>query len=74
MRPQIVKNIFLFTAHFFVYGVAIAQQKAPPPPQRTPPPAPGLPLDDGILLLLVAGLIFGLYLILKSNKLNLQSR
>lgn len=73
MRPQIVKNIVLLTAHFFVYGVAIAQQKAPPPPQRTPPP-PGLPIDEGLFLVIIIGIVLGVYFILRKNNPNLQSR
>lgn len=73
MRPQIVKNILLFTAHFFVYGVAIAKQKAPPPPQRTPP-GPGLPIDEGLVLVLIVGIVLGVYFILRKNNSNLQSR
>lgn len=73
MRPQIVKSIVLFTVHFFVYGVAIAQQKAPPPPQRTPPP-PGLPIDEGLFLVLFIGIVLGVYFILRKNNHNLQSR
>jgi len=74
MRPQIVKSIVLFTAHFFVYGVAIAQQKPPPPPRTSTPPPVGLPIDDGLLLVLFIGIVLGVYFILRKNNPNLQSR
>lgn len=66
MRPQIVKNILIF-AHLFVSCFVFAQQKPPPPqPERTP--APYLPLDEYLLILLLAGVALGVYLMLKSKK------
>lgn len=42
---------------------------APPPP--TPPPPPGLPIDGGIVLLLVVAICYGVYTV---RKFNLQSK
>lgn len=68
MRPQIVKNISLFLIHFFVYVLALGQEE-PPPPEKTGPPPPGLPIDENLPLLAIAGLIFGLvFLLLKKRK------
>jgi hypothetical protein len=39
----------------------------PPPPPPTPPPE--LPLDSGIVLLLLAGLIYGTLVVLKRVRL-----
>lgn len=38
----------------------------PPPP--TPPPPPGLPISDGLVVLLITALIFGIYTINKIKK------
>ena len=37
----------------------------PPPP--TPPPPPGLPVDSGIVALLIVSVIYGLYKVYKFN-------
>ncbi|WP_417369496.1 PID-CTERM protein-sorting domain-containing protein [Gelidibacter japonicus] len=42
----------------------------PPPPQGSPPP--GLPIDDGLVVLLVAALIYGVYIILRHSKKHSQ--
>jgi hypothetical protein len=40
--------------------------QAPPPP--TPPPPPGLPINDGLVFLLITALMFGIYTINKIKK------
>lgn len=40
------------------YASAVANIQNPPPP--TPPP-PGLPIDGGVVLLLLLGLVFAFY-------------
>ena len=50
--------------------VSVSTYAAPPaggPPPPTPPP-PGLPINDGVLYLLAAGLLYGVYFIRKSIK------
>lgn len=47
------KTVWLFVALLFVIPTVFAAD--PPPP--TPPP--GLPIDGGVLALLVAGLFYG---------------
>lgn len=53
---------------YFVFGILFigaindALGQGPPPP---PPPQPGLPIDGGIWLLLISGLIYGVYKIRK---------
>ncbi|MCL9807369.1 hypothetical protein NAT51_17715 [Flavobacterium amniphilum] len=50
--------------------VSVSTYAAPPaggPPPPTPPP-PGLPINDGVLYLLAAGLLYGVYFIRKSTK------
>ncbi|TXE08330.1 hypothetical protein ES711_07430 [Gelidibacter salicanalis] len=48
---------------------AIAQvEKLPQPHERSGPPPPGFPIDDGLIFLVAAALIFGIYKILKYSK------
>ena len=54
---------------FSVFSTISAAPGDPPPP--TPPPPPGLPIDNGIIYLLILGLIYGFY---KLNKLKFQSK
>ncbi|RXJ52904.1 hypothetical protein ESZ48_01215 [Gelidibacter gilvus] len=44
----------------------------PPPPQGATPP-PGLPIDDGLIVLFVAALIYGIYIIVKYSKKHTQA-
>ncbi len=51
--------------------VSIASYSAPPgggPPPPTPPPPPGLPIDGGIMILLIIAIVYGAYIY--SNKLK----
>ncbi|HZW62914.1 MAG TPA: hypothetical protein VFF15_04625 [Flavobacteriaceae bacterium] len=57
---------------FVLISVAsIAQGSGPPPP--APPPPPGLPVDGGVIFLALAGLIFGVVVLLKKNKSTTSS-
>lgn len=72
MRPQIV-IILTFVLSFFNNTPMLAQLRSgetgPPPPVRTPPP-PELPIDSGLLILLVIGIVFGCYVVLKKRQSN----
>lgn len=66
MRPQIVHILVL--AVFLLNGMqSFAQSKGPPPPnpnRMTTPPPPidlSMPIDDNIVILLVAGVLLGVY-------------
>ena len=57
---------------FVVNGYATP---TPPPPTSTPgssaaPGPPGVPIDDHIVMLLMAGLIYGLYIVYSRRKLS----
>ena len=69
MRPQIV-TILTFIVGLFSTSSALAQLSSggnpPPPPPTTPPPE--LPLDGAIWLLLIAGVIYGIYFSIKRSK------
>jgi len=58
---KIVASILFVLISF----VCLAQSEPPPP---TPPPPPGLPIDGGLIVLLVLGLFFGVKSILKFSK------
>lgn len=66
MRPQIV-IILALVLSLFNSTTMLALQKSgetgPPPPNRTPPPE--LPIDHGIVILIVIGLLFGCYVVWK---------
>jgi len=70
MRPQIVLILALVLS---LLNSTIMQAQLtggsgpPPPPPPTPPPE--LPLDSGILLLIVAGIIYGAYVAYRRMKL-----
>ncbi|MBF02316.1 MAG: hypothetical protein CMP76_03375 [Flavobacterium sp.] len=43
----------------------VFSDSTPPPPPPTPPP--GLPIDNGVVAMIFAGLIFGYYIIRKAD-------
>ena len=69
MRPQIVK-IFAYLlcalASTTLFGAPLQVVNEPPPPsqQRTPQ----LPIDTNIYILLVAGIILGVYIAYRKHK------
>ena len=51
--------------------VSIASYSAPPgggPPPPTPPPPPGLPIDGGVIFLLIAAIAYGTYIFNSKHK------
>ncbi|WP_370637847.1 PID-CTERM protein-sorting domain-containing protein [Flavobacterium wongokense] len=67
---KIVPNrIIIILAVFFLSVTNVFADPGPPPPS-TPPPPPGLPLDGGILLLVILSISYGLY---KLNKIKKAS-
>ena len=59
MKIKLNKNILTLLLAVMVCSIAGAQGATPPPPM--PPPPPGLPIDGGLVMLLIAGLFFGAY-------------
>ena len=60
-RKMLASILFFFTGF-----VAVAQGAGPPPPQ--PPPPPGFPIDNGIVVLFVLAIVYGLYKAYKLSK------
>ena len=54
-----------------LWSVSVFAKKKPPTPEtgNAPSPPPGLPIDGGISLLLIAGAAYGIYAIKKNKKL-----
>jgi len=72
MRPQIVKlltSLCCFLAAIPMLSQGPSPGGGPPPPDRGPT-LPELPIDDNILILMVIGLFFGIYALVKRNKVT----
>ena len=64
MRPQIVKILTLILLVFNSISM-LAQNAGPPhPSQRRPPDLPA-PIDDNVLVLIMIGLFYGIYIAYK---------
>ena len=57
----------LFILISFVRTAAQPEQ-GPPQPRPMNVPPPGLPIDDGLIILFVVAIIYGIYRILKFSK------
>lgn len=73
MRPRIVK--LLTIVYCFIAATPLLSQghtagAGPPSPSRRPPGPPELPMpiDDNILILLILGLLYGIYTIVKKSR------
>ncbi|RZJ35221.1 MAG: hypothetical protein EOO51_06165 [Flavobacterium sp.] len=70
---KIVPNrLLILLALAFSLTDCLAAPNDPPPP--TPPPPPGLPVDGGLIFLVIASLCYGLYKVYNFHisKKNLQ--
>ena len=69
MRPQIVK-ILTLVLFAFNSTIMLAQSKGgdsgPPPPSQNR--TPGLPIDNNILILIIIGLLYGVYVTYKNHQ------
>ena len=59
-----IKKIIAPVLFVLVTFKSFAQE--PPPPG--PPPPVGLPIDSGLIILMVVAVIYGVYIVLKLNK------
>ena len=69
-NKKILASILLILISFV--GLA-AQRDVPPPPVAHAPPPVGLPIDNGLIVLLVAAIVFGIYKTLELSKKPTQA-
>lgn len=62
-----IKKIIVPVLFVLVTFISFAQNIAPPAPSGGPVP-PGLPIDSGLILLLVVAVIYGVYKVVKFKK------
>ncbi len=71
MRPQIVKILILvlfLVNSITMLGQSLSGSSGPPPPyNRAPPDAP---IDESIVILIIAGLIYGVFIAYKNKRIN----
>lgn len=70
MRSQIVLITALMVSLFNgVHSIAQSKQPPVPNPDRTPGPPidASMPIDDNLIVLLIAGLLLGVYYVYKKN-------
>jgi hypothetical protein len=68
----IVKFFFIIIISFLGVTHAIAAPHPPNPGGKKPPPPPGLPIDDGIYIVFILALLYGIYIIY-NNKLKTKT-
>lgn len=67
MKRKMV-TYFWCTVMLLLSTSVFTHEKKPPEPKPAGPPPPGLPIDGGISLLLIAGAVYGVYAIKKNKK------
>lgn len=67
-KIKIIASI-LFLLISFVCVAQDAGRNMPPPQVPGPPPPPGLPIDGGLFAVMALGLCYGVYKLLKANKI-----
>jgi len=69
MSPVTKKAVFSFLLLLVNVSVFAQQTAGPPSPQRTPPVGLPMPIDGGVLVLLVFGAALGIWFYIKKNRL-----
>lgn len=69
MSPVTKKIVISFILLLVNISVFAQQTPTPPAPQRTPPVGLPMPIDGGVLLLLVLGAALGIWFYAKKNRL-----
>ncbi|MBF2707448.1 hypothetical protein [Flavobacterium soyangense] len=59
----IIKKFFIIIISLFGIMNSIAAPHPPNPGGKKPPPPPGLPIDDGLYMLFIIALLYGIYII-----------
>ncbi len=71
MRPQIVfilSTALSLCSTVLSFGQSMSETKGPPPPKGGGTRGPQLPIDDNIYILLLLGLLLGIYYIVKKYR------
>ncbi len=53
---------------FMFFNLILAQVQTPPPPPPPLPSPPGLPIDSGMVFLVLVALVYGVYKVIKHKK------
>lgn len=70
---KIVPNrVIIILVVFFLQQASVFAAPEPPPPS-TPPPPPGLPLDGGIVFLVLLSICYGIYKLNKTKTIKKAS-
>jgi hypothetical protein len=70
MNRKTFKIFILCLSFMLISTMAFAKKKGPPKPEEggAPPPPPGLPIDGGLSWLLVSGVAYGIYALLRKKE------
>ncbi len=63
----IANNIFFVIIYLSGITIAFAIPNPPMPGAKKPPPPPGLPIDDAVSILLIIGMLLGIYIVYRSQ-------
>jgi hypothetical protein len=69
LHPMKIVPNSLLTLLAFLFSLVNCNAAAIDPPPPSPPPPPGLPIDSGIVVLLCAAILLGIY---KLNQIRLN--
>ncbi len=62
---NILRNFFILVITLLGVMNVSAIPTPPTPGAKKPPPPPGLPIDDNIFILLMTGILLGIYIVYK---------
>lgn len=62
---NILRNFFILVITLLGVMNVFAIPNPPDPNGKKPPPPPGLPIDDNIFILLMVGILLGMYIVCK---------
>ncbi|RAJ25727.1 hypothetical protein LX77_01142 [Gelidibacter algens] len=67
-NKKILASFLLMSISFVCHTQTIGNGQMPPPPQAGPPNPPGFPIDDSLIFLFAAAIIYGAYMSFKMLK------
>ena len=73
-NKKILASILFILISFVCMATQVVESAGPPEPQAMGGPIPpGFPIDNGLIILFVAAIIYGIYRILKFSKPQSQA-